>query len=94
MGVPSFYRRLVSKYPNIVCKANERVSGDAVEVDSSSPNNGIMQFDNLYLDMKGIMHPCFHPDDIGNEYQLVSVAYLSRLSTYTLHRCIMHLDRY
>lgn len=59
MGVPSFYSWLVEKYPKIVVDAIER--GDAT--DSSSPNPNQLEFDNLYLDMNGIIHPCFHPDD-------------------------------
>ncbi|KAG6414727.1 hypothetical protein SASPL_122101 [Salvia splendens] len=46
MGVPSFYRWLVNKYPKIVSAA------------ADPP-----EFDNLYLDMNGLIHPCFHPDD-------------------------------
>ncbi|XP_057957366.1 5'-3' exoribonuclease 3-like isoform X2 [Malania oleifera] len=58
MGVPSFYRWLVRKYPNIVVRAIEEKD----DTDSSAPNpNG--GFDNLYLDMNGIIHPCFHPED-------------------------------
>ncbi|KAH6773008.1 hypothetical protein C2S51_011412 [Perilla frutescens var. frutescens] len=50
MGVPSFYRWLVNKYPKIV--------SDAAAGGENPP-----EFDNMYLDMNGIIHPCFHPDD-------------------------------
>jgi 5'-3' exoribonuclease 2 len=60
MGVPSFYRWLVNKYPNVVVKATED-KGDFI--DTSLPNPNGIEFDNLYLDMNGIIHPCFHPDN-------------------------------
>ncbi|XP_057455920.1 5'-3' exoribonuclease 3-like isoform X2 [Lotus japonicus] len=50
MGVPSFYKWLVNKYPNVV--------------GSATPNsNGVVEYDNFYLDMNSIIHPCFHPED-------------------------------
>ncbi|KAK8956280.1 5'-3' exoribonuclease 3 [Platanthera guangdongensis] len=58
MGVPSFYRWLVGKYPKSVVHAVD----ESHDSHSNNPNpNG--EFDNLYLDMNGIVHPCFHPDD-------------------------------
>ncbi|XP_030501745.2 uncharacterized protein LOC115716957 [Cannabis sativa] len=48
MGIPSFYRWLVEKFPRTVIDA---------------PINGL-DFDNLYLDMNGIIHPCFHPQGL------------------------------
>lgn len=50
MGVPAFFRWLSKKYPSIV---TEHERGKA----------GNQHFDNLYLDMNGIIHPCSHPED-------------------------------
>lgn len=50
MGVPKFFRYISERYPCLSELARE---------------NCIPGFDNLYLDMNGIIHNCSHPDD-GN----------------------------
>lgn len=50
MGVPAFFRWLSRKYPSIVVQCDDGVKGD-------------YHFDNLYLDMNGIIHPCSHPEN-------------------------------
>lgn len=57
MGVPSFFKWLLEKYPKTVvyCKEAPEVSrpGGLAQVDSSAPNPNGEEFDNLYLDMNG-----------------------------------------
>ncbi|VBB32324.1 unnamed protein product [Acanthocheilonema viteae] len=48
MGVPKFYRWISERYPCL----------SEVVRDEQIP-----EFDNLYLDMNGIIHGCSHPDD-------------------------------
>ncbi|XP_062171229.1 5'-3' exoribonuclease 3-like [Alnus glutinosa] len=60
MGVPSFYRWLKEKYPNVVVKATED-EGECINTSLPNPNG--IEFDNLYLDLNGIIHPGLCPED-------------------------------
>lgn len=85
MGVPSFYRWLINKYPNIVVKAiEERQEQDSERIDTTLPNPNGIEFDNLYLDMNGIIHPCFHPDDhVGSSLAYFALYFIVDNSVFT-----------
>lgn len=50
MGVPSFFWWLLNKYPKSLSNAVEQ-RGERAE------------FDNFYIDLNEIIHPCFRADD-------------------------------
>ncbi|CAK4087335.1 unnamed protein product [Aphanomyces euteiches] len=69
MGVPAFYRWLSEKYPRTVVDAVEE-RAVVIEgrkrfnlIDMEAPNPNGQEFDNLFIDMNGIIHPCAHPDE-------------------------------
>ena len=94
MGVPTFFRWISEKYPRIMVHAIELFAQGGQDLTLPNPNG--YEFDNLYLDMNGIIHPCTHPE--GEEapptedamYEAI-FAYLDRLFALVRPRKVVYM---
>ncbi|OQR70814.1 5'-3' exoribonuclease 2-like [Tropilaelaps mercedesae] len=101
MGVPAFFRWLSRKYPNIIVHCVEEkghsVDGnERVNVDTSKPNPNNVEFDNLYLDMNGIIHPCCHPENKPaprneDEMMVAIFEYIDRIFSIVRPRRLLYM---
>ncbi|KAK6023488.1 XRN 5'-3' exonuclease [Ostertagia ostertagi] len=67
MGVPKFYRWISERYPCL----SEVIS-----------DTEIPEFDNLYLDMNGIIHNCSHPNDDDVNFRISQEQIFSDIFAY------------
>jgi 5'-3' exonuclease len=100
MGVPAFYRWIREKYPKCIedCVEDMPGSADGVEipVHVAGPNPNGIEFDNLYIDMNGVIHPCVHPEDVPapktvEEMFAAIIAYVDRLMAAVRPRRLVYL---
>lgn len=103
MGVPAFFRWVSEKYSRVISDVLE----DAVpyledqyqygtSVDLEAPNPNDIEFDNLYIDMNGIIHPCAHPEngpqpETEAEMYLNVMNYVDRLVACVRPRKLLYL---
>ena len=66
MGIPKFYRWLSQRFP-------------LVNIDIQASNGPLPEFDNLYLDLNGIIHNCSH----GSDTELITVHSLEAIALGT-----------
>ncbi|CDW54776.1 5' 3' exoribonuclease 2 [Trichuris trichiura] len=99
MGVPAFFRWLSCKYPSIVvsCIEEKKRIGDVeIPVNCCEPNPHGIEFDNFYLDMNGIIHPCCHPENkpapANEDEMMVAIfEYIDRLFNIIRPRRLLYM---
>eukprot|EP01114_Cavostelium_apophysatum_P015981 TRINITY_DN4472_c0_g1_i4.p1 TRINITY_DN4472_c0_g1~~TRINITY_DN4472_c0_g1_i4.p1 ORF type:complete len:1063 (+),score=296.53 TRINITY_DN4472_c0_g1_i4:70-3258(+) len=100
MGVPAFFRWLSDRFPktlvDIVEEEGQIVDDVEVPVDTSKPNPNGQEFDNFYLDMNNIIHPCFHPENkpaptSEDEIMIEIMKYIDRLFNMVRPRKILFM---
>ncbi|XP_032239667.2 5'-3' exoribonuclease 1 isoform X2 [Nematostella vectensis] len=67
MGVPKFYRWVSERYPCLSQVVQE---------------HQIPEFDNMYLDMNGIIHPCSHPNDDDPHFRITEEQIFTNIFHY------------
>lgn len=70
MGIPKFFRNMSERYPLISQLIEE---------------NKIPEFDNLYLDMNGIIHNCSHPNDGDAHFRISEADMFLAIFSYIEH---------
>ncbi|GAA6000306.1 hypothetical protein JCM10207_007950 [Rhodosporidiobolus poonsookiae] len=70
MGIPKFFRFMSERYPLISQLIQE---------------NRIPEFDNLYLDMNGIIHNCSHPNDDDASFRISEHDIFLAVFAYVAH---------
>ncbi|CAN8072972.1 unnamed protein product [Agarophyton chilense] len=101
MGIPAYFKWISEKYPHIMEECIEYVkfdpeTGEEHPVDASEANPNGVEFDNLYLDMNGIIHPCTHPEDgptPKNEEEMFTAIfdYIDRIFAIVRPRKLLYL---
>eukprot|EP01137_Pigoraptor_chileana_P008821 Opistho-2@56178 len=100
MGVPAFFRWLSNKYARIIVNAVEEqpreVNGVTIPINNAAANPMGVEFDNLYLDMNGIIHPCTHPEDRPaprNEDEMMAIIfeYIDRIFSIIRPRKVLYM---
>ncbi|KAI8921534.1 XRN 5'-3' exonuclease N-terminus-domain-containing protein [Entophlyctis helioformis] len=100
MGIPALFRWLSTKYPKTTSQCVEEVpveiNGTVVPVDTTQPNPNGEEFDNLYLDMNGIIHPCCHPEDrpapaTEDEMYVEIFRYMERIMSIVRPRKVLYM---
>lgn len=102
MGVPAFFRWLTKKYPSIVVQCVEEkaktdpTTNKKIPPDTSQPNPNDLEFDNLYLDMNGIIHPCTHPEDrpapkTEDEMMVIIFEFIDRIFSIVRPRKLLYM---